>query len=456
LTLLGIWGVLATLVPQGPPSSHAVVEWAERYGGVAPLVKVVGLHRAFGAPIFLVGIGLLALSAVVCAWDRTRVAVGRVRAARRSAQATPEELLDNPDFSVRCATGADAGEVLSDAAEVLAVHGIKTHRSQDMIRSVSSPVAFWGSPVFHWSLVALIAIAALAPVVRAEGLMGLAVGETKPDGPQSYGSVVAGRWHRWDDTPRSYRLDDFEPRFKANGMDVGPVPTVSVLDAEGRVIKTQPVYPNHKLRIGSTAVTAPAFGFAVTVSLRDQAGAEAGRAIHLVDFSQEASEGTLPYGTVPILDQAGNTAATVHVTVPLIRQGDEFVEWLPREATARVVATMADGSLLADEVVEEGGEVRLGDGAALRVESIGWYSRLSIVDDWTIPVIYACMILAATSLAVTAFMRQQLVLATAAETPDGIVLAVRLKLSRNVPTSRHEVESALKQALAGGEGEDAS
>ena len=450
LTLLGVWCVLATMIPQGSPSSAAVVEWAERYGAVAPLVELVGLHRAFDAPAFLVGIGLLAVSAVVCAWDRTHVAAGRARAAQRAAQASREELLATPDFSVQCEPGTDDATVLSDAAHVLAVHGIKTRRTDDMLRSASSPVAPWGSPVFHWALVALMVTVLLAPLVRSEGLMGLAVGETWPDVPASYGSVVAGPWHRWDATPKSYRLDSFEPRFKAKGMDMGPVPTVSVLDGEGRVMKTQPVYPNHKLRIGTTAITAPSYGLSVTVTLRDQAGAEIGRAVQLVDFSEEASEGTVPYGTVPISDDSGNTAATAHITVPLIRQDGQFVEWLPKEATARIVATMADGSLLADEVVKEGGEVRLSDDASFRVESIGWYSRLSIVDDWTIPVIYACMIIATLGLAVTAFMRQQLVLVTAAETPEGVVLAVRLRLSRNVPTSRGEVEDALRQALAGG------
>jgi len=449
-----MWCVLATLIPQGPSSSDAVAQWAERYDVVAPLAEAVGLHRAFGAPVFLVGIGLLALSAIVCAWDRTRAALGRARAARRAAQVSREDLLAAPDFSVQCKTGADTTRVLSDAAEVLTAHGINTRRTSGLLRGVSSPVALWGSPVFHWSLVALMVTVLLAPLVRSEGLMGLAVGETWPDVSESYGSVVAGPWHRWDATPRSYRLDHFEPRFKAKGMDMGPVPTISVLDGEGRVMKTQPVYPNHKLRIGSTAITAPSFGLAVTVSLRDEVGEEIGRAIQLVDFSQEASEGTVPYGAVPISDDSGNTAATAHITVPLIRQDGEFVEWLPRDASARIVATMADGSQLADEVVKENGEVRLSDTASLRVESIGWYSRLSIVDDWTIPVIYACMIVATIGLAVTAFMRQQIVLVAAAETPDGVVLAVRMKLNRNVPTSRGEVESALRQALAGGDRRD--
>jgi hypothetical protein len=341
----------------------------------------------------------------------------------------------------------DASQALSAVEKALRGLGIKMRRTDDTLVMASSPLAPWGSPVFHWALVGFMAFVLLGSLVRGDGLIGIALGQVKPNAPASYGRFTAGPWHSWDDDGLSFRLDDFEPRFTADGIDRGPVPTLSVLDAEGNVLKTQPVYPNKMLHVGALKVSAPAYGLSVTLSLVDAAGTEVGRATQLLDFEQSAPDGTVPLEPLAITDDAGATTALVHATVPLIAEGGQFVEWLPKDAPARIVAESVDGEALVDELVSQGEAIALPGGSQLGVVDVGWYSRLSVVDDWTVPFVYAWMVLGAIALSVTTFTRQLYVVIAADEGSTGVSLAVRMRLWRHASTTRSEIAEALSRAL---------
>jgi len=176
--------------------------------------------------------------------------------------------------------------------------------------------------------------------------------------------------------------------------------------------------------------------------------------VQLLDFDQSAPEGTIPLEPLAVTDGAGATIALVHTTVPLIPEGGQFVEWLPKDAPARIIATAPDDTTLLDVLVEQGETVELPGALQLRVDDVGWYSRLSILDDWTIPYIYGWMVLAALALSVTVFTRQQYVVAAAHEGPDGTSLAVRMRLWRHSSTTRDEITEALTRALTS-EGDEA-
>jgi len=220
-----------------------------------------------------------------------------------------------------------------------------------------------------------------------------------------------------------------------------------VLDAEGNVLKTQPVYPNKMLHVGALKVSAPAYGLSVTLTLLDSAGTEVGRAAQLLDFEQSAPDGTVPLEPLAITDDAGVTTALVHATVPLIAEGGQFVEWLPKDAPARIVAESVDGEALVDELVNQGEVIDLPGGFQLGVVDVGWYSRLSVVDDWTVPFVYAWMVLGAIALSVTTFTRQLYVVIAADEGSTGVSLAVRMRLWRHASTTRSEIAEALSRAL---------
>jgi cytochrome c biogenesis protein len=447
LGLIGVWSVLGTIVPQGDPTRGRAFVWAEANPALAPIVEAIGLHDAFRAPVFLVAIGILAVSTMLCSWQRTMVAAKRFRALRIAAGAETLPTRAEHDLLIDCASGTSSEAVRAAAEGALLELGIKTRRSGDALVAASSPLAPWGSPVFHWALVGFMVFVMIGSFVRADGLMGLAVGQARPDAPESYGRLTTGAWHSWTGVSRSFRLDDFEPRFSADGIDHGPVPTVSVLDVQGNVLKTQEVYPNHMLHLGSLKIGAPAYGLSVTLALTNEDGAEVGYAVQLVDFDQSAPEGTTPLEPLVVTDEAGTTLALVHATVPLIAEDGRFVEWLPKDSPARISANAPDGAALVDEIVDPGNSVELPEGLQLRVVDGGWYSRLSIVDDWTIPFIYGWIHLAALALSVTAFTRQQYVVATVLEDAEGTALAVRMRLWRHSSTTRDEIAEALGRAL---------
>jgi hypothetical protein len=450
LTFVGLWGIVATAVPQGEASSLAVAAWAKAHPVFEPVVRVLGLHQAFTAWLFLACVALLGVSTVVCSWRRTKTAFPRARALRAAARANAASLAGESEFTIMLAPDAARAEALPAAQEALAELGVRTKMGEGVLRAVSPWWSVWGSAVFHWALVALMLFVLVGNLQRSDGLMGVSVGQTKPDAPASYRVLSTGPLHSWASVHRSFRVDALNPDLMLGGVDRGAVPTVSVLDAAGTVIKKQLVYPNMMLHVGALSINCPAVGLSADIGLESTAGVELGRSYEPIDFSQTATDGTLPVGLLGIFDRSGAVQMRIGVTAPLDKRNGQFGEWIPSVPRAHIVVYAADGATVLDTVIKPGEAVKLPDGRWLKLLGIGWYARLSIVDDWTTPYIYAAMIIGLLGLSISLLARQQLVLAPVVDGPDGPALAVRMRLWRNVPTTRAEIEAALTEALRGG------
>lgn len=448
LAFVGLWSMAATAIPQGESSDPLVAAWASEYPLIEPMVRTVGLHQAFTSPAFAACVLVLTVSTALCAWQRTRAAMHRGRALGQAALADQQSVTESHDLEILCDPALSGPDVLSIASETLGELDIRTKRRGDVLSAVSSSWAVVGSPLFHWALLALIVVIFASNLQRSEGLMGVAVGQTKPDAPASYGTLHTGLLHDWRGVRRSIRVDAFDLQFETGGTKRGPTPTVSVLDGEGRVLKTQRVYPNMMLRIGSLAIYPSAYGLAATLSIANTSGVETGRSVQLVDFSETAGDGTVSSGSLAVSDRAGNAELHVSTTVPLERVGGQLEQTLPEKPTARIVVTSPDGEPLVDRIVSPGEEVALPIGDSLRVESIGYYARLQVVDDWSTIPLYACLAAATIGLTIACVARQQIVLATVIDGPEGARLAVRVRLWRNESSSRSAVESELARALS--------
>jgi cytochrome c biogenesis protein ResB len=449
LVILGAWSALGSLVPQGVASDPTVAAWASAHGLVEPVVQVLGLHQAFTSPVLIACILVLAVSTALCAWQRTKTAIARARTLRNAALSSEASVAERHELDIACDPALTEAEVLSITLETLARVGIPTKRRGDLLASVSSPWSVWGSPVFHWALVALILALIVGNLLRSEGVMALSVGQTKADAPQSYGVLHTGALHDWDLVHRSIGVDAFEPDYQTGGIDRGPTPTVTVLNGAGKAIVTQRVYPNMTLKTGSLTIYPSAYGLAVDVTLVSAKGVETGRAVQLVDFSDVATSGTMPDSVLSVSDSAGRPLIRVSVSVPLDRKGDALVQAVPDKPMARVAVASTDGTTVLDRLVSQGGEVALPTGDILRIGNIGYYARLQVVDDWTIPLLYAGLVVAMIGLTITVVARQQVLLATVVDGPDGAKLAVRVQLWRNASSSRGEIESELTRALGG-------
>jgi cytochrome c biogenesis protein ResB len=451
LVFVSLWSAVATFLPQGEASSREVAAWATAHPLAEPVVRTLGLHQAFTSWVFVVCVLVLGLSAALCSWRRTKVAIGRARTLRIAAAADEHSVSETHDLEIACDPALSGPEILSIASETLGRLGIPTKRRGDLLGSVSPWWSVWGSPVFHWGLLALLLVILVGNLLRSDGLMAVAVGQARADAAASYGVLHTGSLHDWSRVQRSIRVDAFEPDFKTGGIDRGPAPTVSVLDGAGNVIITQRVYPNMMLHAGSLSISSPDYGLAATVSLLDTSGVEIGRSIRFVDFSQTATDGTVPVEWFAVSDSTGKVLLEGAVTVPLDRVGGGFGEWIPKQPNARVVLMSPDGAQLVDSIVRPGEDVALPTGTRLRLVGIGWYARLAIVDDPTTPLLYAVMVIALLGLTVTVLVRQQVLVATVSEGPDGARLAMNLRLWRNTPTNRGEIEGELARALGGDE-----
>ncbi len=456
LVFVGVWSVLASLVPQEAASGGEVASWAAAHPVIEPVIRVLGLHHAFSAPLFLFVALLLAVSTALCAWERTKIAMTKNRILRRAAEADAQSLVEKHDLEVPCGSAMSESEILSTASETFARIGLKTKRSGSVLAAVSPPWTVWGSPVFHWALLALIVIMLVGSMQRSEGQMGLAVGETKTDEPSSYGILTAGPLHSWSTPRRSIRLDAFELHYETAGVDRGPTPTVAVLDAQGEVIKSQRVYPNQTLKTGSLTIYPADFGLSATVSVENTSGVETGRSSRLIDFSEDTTQGTRPVGYLTVNDDAGNPRLKLRISVPLDRTGNVGLKRLPVEPKARVVVTSMEDEPVLDRVLRPGEGLELPVAGTLRLVGVDYYARLQLVDDASIPLLYTALVVAMLGLSVATIGRQQIVLGTVVDTPDGARLAVRVRLWRNVTTSRSEIEGELAKALGGPEKESAS
>lgn len=447
LAFAGLWSMVATAIPQGPPSDPLVAAWASKYPLIEPVVRVIGLHQAFSSLVFAACVVALFVSTSLCAWQRTRAAIHRSRALRKATLADETSVSATHDLEIACDPALSKPEVLSIASETLGELDIHTKRRGDVLSAVSPSWAVAGSPVFHWALVALIVVIFASSLQRSEGLMGVAVGQAKPDAPASYGSLSTGPLHDWRGVRRSIRVDAFDLQYETGGTKHGPTPTVSVLDGHGQLIKTQRVYPNQQLKTGSLSIYPSAYGLSVALSMVPANGAETESLVQLVDFSETATEGTVPAGLLAISGQDGNPELKVAVTVPLEGANGQFDQALPEDPSARLVVTSMDDETLVDRIVAPGEEVALPTGDSLRVDGIGYYARLKVVDDWSTIPLYACLAAATFGLTIAFLTRQQIVLATVIDRPAGTVLAVRMRLWRNESSSRSAVEAGLTRAL---------
>jgi hypothetical protein len=206
------------------------------------------------------------------------------------------------------------------------------------------------------------------------------------------------------------------------------------------------------LKSGSLTIYPVTYGLSTTLSTVTTTGVETGREVLLVDFSDEATVGTVPLDYLKLSDKAGNLRYTISATVPLDRRGDAFVQAVPAQPTARVVVSAPDGKPVLIGTISPGERIALpGATGSLQLDDVGYYARLQVVDDWSIPLLYAGLFVALAGLTLAVVARQQIVLVTVVEGPDGVKLVAKVRLWRNSSSSRSEIETELTRALSGAE-----
>jgi hypothetical protein len=170
---LAAYGIVGTLVPRGAPADSAVRSWADAYPVLESVASPLGLHRAYSSPLFLTFAVLLAACTGACAVERTRRALRIAREMRESSEGALRHLRTRPQVAVCAVSGTDSQTALATAEAGIRTTGLRVHRRAEVVEALSGGWGVFGSPLFHWAIVALMVAAAAGQATRAEGFIEL-------------------------------------------------------------------------------------------------------------------------------------------------------------------------------------------------------------------------------------------------------------------------------------------
>ena len=387
---------VTTLVPLQSVNPALVAQWDLQHPRLAVLVGILGLHRAYSSPVFIAAAVLVTLSTAACSWERTLWALRGVRSGTTVSEAAARRIKEQPSFTVGVDV-ADRDQALDAVAGRLRAVGLRVRRGPSLMQGTSGHVGYLGSPLFHWALVGLFMFAGLGQLTRYEGHTNILVGASNQDAAESYSQTLnTGRFAR-PYTGVMFTLEQLDLDFSANGVARGASPLVAVSD-NGSLVQRQWVYPNKPLRYGSLLVhnvlSGPAFVGTVKVEQTD----EQQRIVLYFDPANPVP------GTFELPDPTTGEIIKTAIA-PVVGQ--------------RVSVTAQTGSRLATDVVATGEAATLAEGVTVRVDQLTEYSQLKVVNDWTVPWVYAMFVLICVGATISVFVSPRTVRVMSVESADG-------------------------------------
>jgi len=443
LLFVTAYSAIGTVIPQTAREADKIPAWVARYAAIEPVVGALGLHDAFRAPIFLVPMALLFLSTVACAWERTRAAARLMAPSRGLSEVDVKRLTDRPQLRVPVA-GAHAAAATDAVRRAMQGLRMEVRGGKRAAEAVGGRWGLVGSPLFHWSLAALFLVIGLGQLGRAEGLIGVPVGYTVAATPDNFGHYDAGPWYSKQTGPGLVLgASDFQLETPIGGVDRGASAVITLRGA-GAVVAEQRVYPNNPLRYGAWMIHQNDYGLAAALEVLDSSGAVVARAQPLLDFDPAQPSG-MTVSDVRMTTSDGKNH-TIEVSVTADRKGRQIYLGIPKNKVARVRVTTV-GAATAEATLAPGAALLLPDGNSVRLKDIVYYTRLSVVDDWSVYPIYALFVLAGVGISLAVFAPYRAVRVLLVEGPDGLAVHAVAKHARRDPLFTESVEEALRAAL---------
>lgn len=406
--------------------------------GAWMVLGTVGYAQAYSHPVFLAALAWLGASTAVCAWERSGRML-RVWGSRGTLTPSQLERLRASEPIPLPAQENSAETALDRVAATLRRRGLRVRKGPRLIEASSGVWALAGSPLFHWSLVILIVLIPLGRLSRSEGMIGVVEGASRVDEAASYGAFEAGPLNAGFSGLEIGVDQDMLLALEEDGIARGAAPTVTVA-ADGVELVRQRVYPNHPLRYGSLMIHMDDFGLGVLYSLEDASGASLpGQAI--LDFSDESRSMAVP-SVAAYEDDSGATVATFTISAA-------DTDGAPDAADRRVtIAVERPGASDLTTVAAAGDLLDLGDGWLLRVEHLGYYARLSVVDDWSVYWMYLFLVLAMVSVSVSVLVPHRYVFVLYDDSGQTPVLRVSARHGRGSPEFADSIRSSLSHTEA--------
>ncbi len=380
ISLAGVWIFLGTFVPQDATDLVAAEAWRVAHPVWAQITGAIGLQAAYSHPVLFALVGLLAASTAVCAWDRTRRSVRSWRHSESVLESDVAALRSRPHFIIELpAHEGRSSDVLVDAERILRAMRLRTRRGPSLLLARTPRLGLLGSPIFHWALVGLLLAVPLGWLVRSEGLLGVVEGESVIDAPESYGVLDVGPLHGSLSGLEIGVATPVELSYVTDGVERGVAPVVTLRDGD-RVVAQGRVHANRPLRYGAMLVHQDDYG--VGIVLADDVG---GREGFLIDFAADA-------GAVASTEfqMSSETTPTTVVVIPHLETNADGMIALYEPREMRVTAS---GGSEWSVVLAEGDRFEV-EGTTISIERIGYYARLSVVDNSALYVIYVLLGLA--------------------------------------------------------------
>lgn len=371
------------------------------YAIMATLTSHGNWEVPYGKPFFLILTGLLATSTAACALERTQRTLRISRSLGFLSDGVRTRLRARPDFTVSLALDADPDAALTAAADTLTHDRMSVSRSAHAVDGVAGRANLWGSPLFHWALVALMLVVVIGRTTRSEGFMGLPVGERVPDVHASYLQVEDGSLFGERHSRVEFLVSRVERNHVENGVAYGPTPFVTAY-RNGVAVASGWVRPNRPLITGALMLHMVALGPAVQIAAESPGGAQRASQTLLFERSHLTSSGTAPQ-VIRASGLAGQEPIKVRVQVIIRRPGSPFGDTTVSRAiieTASVNAAVFGPPV----VVPEGQAVDLGSGRVLRVVDVKDWVRVSVANDWSVNAIYGLLVLAILGLAIAVLL----------------------------------------------------
>ncbi len=336
--------------------------------------SVVGtsVPAAFTSPVFIVLLGWLTTSTAWCAWERTRSAFRALRAHEGVPTATIARL---EAASVIVTIPGDVETARTAVTGALRSIGLKSRATPRVVEGRSGRLGLLGSPLFHWSLALLFLVIAAGQLTRSEGLIGVPVGGAVDNVPPEYGIYSQGPMRGARNQDLAVAVTAMSLENVVDGVDRGPTPTVQ-LRRSGRTVAQGAVYPNSPLRYGSVLVHFVDRGFVAVFAISDADGTVVDLERAYFDFD-EGTELGLGSGSIDLAATGIAGAATVAPT----RRDD------PADAPRVRITIPGSAGVEPDLEMAVGDSLKVGE-STLTLESVSEYARLSVVDDWSVYLIY--------------------------------------------------------------------
>lgn len=444
--------VIGTLVPQTSVSADRELAWSAAHPSLEAIAAPLGLHALYSSPVFLAILAVIGASTAVCAWERTRWAWTASRPATVGDRLR-ERLRDAPHAAAEGdATVADARERLTSG---LSRAGLRVRDADGVIVAGSGRVGAWGSPLFHWALAALFVVIALGQLTRAEGVIGIRVGDTASLEPARFGRWLPAPLYRGNASNVSLQVLRFERDHVTAGYSRGPSPYVR-LSAGGEARGEQWVFPNNPLRYGTLLIHQDAYGVSPVVTALAPNGQVVGTTSGLSDWDDAAPDGVTPYHFTVDRGQ-GVPGVEVTVTLEAAREGTAVIRAIPPWKRVRVAVGETGSTASTTTELTPGRTVEV-PGGFLRLDDVAYYARMTVVDDWSVYPIYGLFGLAIAGLVMALLLplRTAFVLVEARGS-GGVSARAIVRHRRGDPVFRQTVERVLAESVgAGAETDDGS